>query len=188
MGNFSDAYKIVSVNEGLYNKGGVGISETYRGIDRKQNPNWKGWVIIDRYKPLDTAGMNLALSLNKDLQAEIISFYVNGYWNPIKLSQIIDQNICNTCLDCAINQGVGIAAKFMQCACNSLKSGSLIVDGIIGNKTLTVINSLDPELVYNEINNLRRDRYIYTANSNPDFKQWLKVWLKRLTPYNHNLS
>lgn len=187
MADFNKADQIRKANEGLYNPGGRGINETYAGIDRGANPNWPGWKIIDSHKPALVPQMNLALSLDKSLQISIINFYVVGYWNPLKLSQIVDQNIANNAYDCAVNQGVGIAAKFMQRACNGLKIGLLVEDGLIGNKTLAAINSLDPELVFNEINNLRRDRYIDTANSNPDFKQWLKPWLKRLVPYNHSI-
>lgn len=181
MADFNSADQIRKANEGLYNPGGRGIAETYAGIDRKANPNWHGWAVIDSHKPALTPAMNLALSHDKQLQADIINFYVNNYWNPLKLSQVVDQNIANNLYDCAVNQGVGIAAKFMQ------RAAGVPVDGIVGPKTLAVINLGNYENVYNEINKLRLERYINTANSNPDFKQWLPVWKRRLVPYNHNL-
>lgn len=194
MGNFNQAYVLIKQNEGLYNPGGTGIKETYAGIDRGANPSWTGWKIIDSHKPATTSQMNLILAKDAALQADIVNFYVNNYFNPLKLAQVMDQNIVNNCLDCSVNQGVGIASKFMQMACNTViqhvgeKIGLLVVDGIIGMKTIAIINALESELVYNEINTLRRNRYIDTANSNPSKKGWLKAWITRLTPYNHSLN
>lgn len=187
MANFSDADQIRKANEGLYVAPSNSGAETYAGIDRGANPNWSGWVIIDKHKPALVPAMNLVLSHDKELQANIIQFYINNYWNSLKLSQIIDQNIANNAYDASVNMGVGIAAKFMQRACNALKSGVLIVDGIIGNQTLTIINSLNGEDVFNQLNELRKNRYIDIANADPNKRQFLKTWLARLTPYNHNL-
>jgi hypothetical protein len=187
MASFNDADQIRKANEGLYAPKTSAMSETYAGIDRSANPNWSGWAIIDKHKPALVPAMNLALSHEKELQAKIIKFYLDNYWNPLKLSQIIDQNVANCAYDASVNMGLGIAAKFMQRACNALKSGALIVDGIIGNQTLTVINSLNGEDVYNQLNELRRDRYIDIANAEPNKRQFLKTWLARLKPYNHNL-
>lgn len=197
MGNFTDADKIRKQNEGGYAFAGRGIAETYQGVDRIANPNAKIWPIIDVIKkanPNITAKeMNLTLASNKEVQAYIINFYVTNYFNPLKLAQVIDQNIVNCAYDCSVNQGVGIAAKFMQMACNNViqhigaKISLLVVDGQVGIKTIGIVNALEAELVYNEMNSLRRNRYIDIANSNPDKRQWLKTWLQRLTPYNHSL-
>lgn len=192
MGNFNEAWNIVKQNEGGYNPG-IGTKETYMGIDRGANPSWSGWKIIDSLKPITTAAMNIKLSQNKEIQANIIKFYVDNYFNPLKLAQIIDQNVVNNLTDCSINQGTGIAAKFLQMACNASlievgdKSLPLVIDGAIGLKTITLANALPGESIYNHINLLRESRYRDTVVKNPSLKQWLPVWLKRLTPYNHNL-
>ena len=53
MAIFNLAYKKLEVAEGGYvndpdDKGG----ETYKGISRKANPNWAGWISIDQIKKL----------------------------------------------------------------------------------------------------------------------------------------
>jgi lysozyme family protein len=186
MANFTDAYKIIAQSEGGYLAPSKSVAETYKGIDRKANPNWPGWAKIDKLKPATTAALNLMLASDKELQADIINFYLVNYWNTLKLSQVVDQNIANTLADCSVNQGVGIAARFAQLACNKL-GRKLAVDGQIGSLTLFAINNEPVEKLYNIINELRRDRYIDTANNNPELRQWLKGWLKRLVPYNHDL-
>ncbi len=51
MAKFIDAYKKVLNNEGIYsNDPDDAGGETYKGISRKANPNWDGWISIDAIK------------------------------------------------------------------------------------------------------------------------------------------
>jgi lysozyme family protein len=172
MADFLTSFEITMKSEGGYNPG-TGERETYKGIDRGANPNWSGWAIIDSLKPKSVHDMNEALSLNANLQSQIQSFYKFNYWDVLQLDKVNDQQIANNLADCSINQGSGIAAKFMQIACG------VTVDGIIGPQTIGAINSGNAEDIYNSINTLRKSRYSITKN----FAQWGHSWLGRLIPY-----
>ena len=118
MADFLTAYAITILkNEGGYNPG-TGEKETYRGIDRGANPDWLGWRIIDVYKRdnpgANTAKMNVILSQNNALQIYIQKFFKADYWDVVNLDQVTDQQLANNLFDCSVNQGEGMARKFMQ--------------------------------------------------------------------------
>jgi lysozyme family protein len=189
MADFEKAYKItILANEGGYNPG-KGEKETYMGIDRGANPHWSGWPLIDKIKadhPGITAHeMNIVLGGNAGLQADIKNFYKAGYWDTAKLDQVKDQQLANNLFDCSVNQGSGIACKFMQQACNTVIDSSaaklpkLTVDLNPGVKTLSTFNSLSAPKLMGAINTLRSDRY----HQSDGFAEWGPIWLNRLTSY-----
>jgi hypothetical protein len=190
MADFTKAYKITILgNEGGYNPG-IGEKETYRGVDRGANPHWSGWLIIDDIKRnnpnLSTGKMDILLSQNIALQANIEKFYKANYWDTVNLDSVTDQQLANNLFDCSVNQGEGRARRFMQIACNyvitSYKSTikPLIIDNQIGQTTLLAFNSLPPTMLNAEINLEREASYRTDAG----YAEWAKVWAKRLIPYN----
>jgi lysozyme family protein len=184
MGNFQESYKITVLgNEGGYNAG-VNEAETYRGIDRSMNPHWSGWAVIDSLKPFKSdQSANLLLNQNKDLQADIINFYLNGYWNPLQLSRVTDQQVCNILFDDSVNPCEISAAKVMQTACGAC-GVPISVDGQIGDKTIQAVSSIVPKTYYNAIVAIRTFHYNNEVVKNPKQRIWLKNWLSRLVPYN----
>ena len=188
MAEFFKAYLITMDNEGGYNPG-VGEKETYKGIDRGQNPHWDGWEIIDSVKKenpgIKVADMNRLLAQIPGLQDDIAKFYKANYCDVVALDKVNDQQLANNLFDCSVNQGSGIAARFMQKACNEVidtvgsKMVKLAVDGVIGLKTLATFNSLAFPKLNVALNSLRRARYEESAQ----YAEWGHVWLKRLTNY-----
>jgi len=189
MADFIKAYKITILgNEGGYNPG-IGEKETYRGIDRGANPQWNGWPIIDTIKKsnpgLSISKMNVLLSQNLSLQTNIEHFYKASYWDTVSLDQVTDQQLANNLFDCSVNQGEGMARKFMQAACNyvivAVKSTTklLVVDKKIGLATLNALNTLPPVEINAEINAEREASYRKDAG----YAEWGKVWQKRLINY-----
>jgi len=180
MANFNEAQAITGKTEYGYNPG-IGEAQTINGVDRSQNPKWQGWTIVDnilnRCPQLTPHQLNLIFDADTELQNMILSFFKVNYWDVLSLDEVNDQQVANTCYDCSINQGSGIAARFMQIACNALHV-PVIVDGQIGSKTLAAINSINPVAYYDEINTLREARYKASNN-----KEWIADWLSRLTPY-----
>lgn len=189
MANFNTAFKITILgNEGGYNPG-IGEKETYMGIDRGANPNWSGWQIIDTLKKanpgLSTGHMNLLLTQNIVLQQSILHFYKANYWDTVNLDHVNDQCLANNLFDCSVNQGEGLARKFMQVACNYVITDSksplrlLVLDHIIGPGTLATFNTLPAPALNAEINAEREASY----RTDGKFAQWGKVWLRRLLAY-----
>ena len=130
---FEDALKIVLGFEGGYvndpaDKGGA----TNYGITAStlESAKTKGWV------PSNVTIKNLKLDHAKTI-------YKKGYWDVVKADSLphpLDLII----FDMAVNHGPNTAVKLFQQSLNSiLKSGpSLVVDGIIGPKTLTAVKDV----------------------------------------------
>lgn len=173
MANFLVADSITAKTEAGYNSGN-GEAETAMGIDRGANPHWNGWVIVDGYKPCTAAEMNHALLGNANFMPLVHSFFKANYWDALKLDFVSNQQVADNLFDCSINQGSGIAARFMQ------QASGVKFDGVIGPQTLNAINNGNDEAIYNTINQLRRERYEVSAVAHPE---WLNSWLGRLTPY-----
>jgi len=189
MADFSKAYDItIYGNEGGYDPG-VDENETYRGIDRGENPGWNGWQIIDVYKrdyPLaSVAKMNVLLNGNNILQQKIVSFYKANYWDAVNLDKVNNQQLANNLFGCSVNQGSGLACRFMQHACNTVINQAqsalapLAIDLQIGPATLNAFNQLPADQLNAAINTEREASYRKDAG----FAQWGQVWLKRLKNY-----
>ena len=175
-------------NEGAYNPG-IGEKETYMGVDRGANPNWPGWYVIDIYKRdnphASVQKLNVLLGTNLNLQASIYSFYKANYWDTVNLDNVNDQQVANNLFDCSVNQGEGMARRFIQVACNEVieklnsKVSPLVIDRKIGAATLNAVNSLPAADLMNGINDLRLASY----KQDSGYAEWGKVWAKRLTSY-----
>lgn len=130
---FDDAFKIVLDFEGGYSndpadKGGA----TNYGITAStlESAKAKGWV------PSNVTIRNLKLD-----HAKVI--YKKGYWDVVKADSL-PHPLNLIIFDAAVNHGPNAAIKLLQQSLNSiLKSGpSLVVDGIIGPKTLTAVKDV----------------------------------------------
>jgi lysozyme family protein len=177
MADFLTSFKITNRNEGGYannphDKGG----ETYMGISRKNWPLWHGWNIIDTEKSqFGLNGINEALSQNNSLQQLVHDFYKHNFWDVNKLDWIKDQQIANNVYDFGVNSGTNRAADYLQQCVHTA------IDGIIGSKTISAVNSGDAKTIYNSYNELRK--MFYTRLAVGDQQQFLKSWLSRLVPY-----
>lgn len=172
MANFTIADAITEKTEAGYCNNGS-EAETAMGVDRGQNPKWSGWEIVDGLKPNTDANITHILFNDQNFMSLVHSFFKASYWDVLKLDSINDQQIANNLFDCSINQGSGIAARFMQSACGTIQ------DGIVGQHTVDAVNNGDAEAIYNQINSLRKQRYENTHG----FDQWGHSWLGRLVPY-----
>jgi lysozyme family protein len=74
-------------------------------------------------------------------QAQI--FYFQNYWRPLKCANISHLTVALCLFDTAVLYGVGTAALMAQEACGLVGGAVLKFDGIIGDKSLAAINSID---------------------------------------------
>lgn len=110
------------------------------------------------------------------------------YWQPMRLDEIANQNVANKLFGMAVNMGVHQAAVYAQRAANGLIhsrvtppscSTLLFEDGMIGEKSLSAINALDPMAYYALLCDWCRQHYIHVASINPAQAANLQGWLKR---------
>lgn len=189
MADFLTAYnKTVIGREGGLNPG-IGENFTYRGIDEGENPHWPGWptvhAVYNANKAAGVAHVNALLAADAALQANIQSFYKANYWDTVKLDLVNDQKLANNLFDCSVNQGEGLACKFMQIACNYVAAmvkatiKPLVIDLKIGPGTLAAFNSLSAPRLMLEINAEREASY----RNDRQYAQWGKIWEERLENY-----
>ena len=98
------------------------------------------------------------------------------YWNKWKADEIKNQSIANILVDWVWMSGLGTIKKIQSLF-------GLTADGIVGNKTISYINSHDQEEVFNKIWNRRKQFYESLVARNPSQKVFLKGWMNRLNTY-----
>jgi len=149
MKNYDDILKFIILNiEGGYtndpdDRGG----ETKYGITKK---------VFERYKKK----YKLSYEDIKDLTIEdAIKIYERFYLNNYYLNLIVDKKILLLYIDMIINHGIRRATKILQKSINTLKNKenifndipNLIVDGILGKKTVSLLNKITNYTCYNRL-------------------------------------
>lgn len=189
MSNFKRAYERTMGHEGGYafNPKDTG-GETYKGVSRKNWPQWGGWKYVDGAKNQMTsmpaygtsAYKEWAKHLNKCLdginvlQNLVESFYRDNFWK--RLGEINDQRIAEECFDKAVNCGV-VAYKWLQ------RASGVGDDGQIGPVSIARINSLDPVQLLADFNTLAERYYNRIIENDPSQSVFRKSWLSRLKGY-----
>lgn len=186
MANFDKAFSLTLSAEGGYandeqDKGG----ETYKGIARNFNADWDGWKIIDNLKK-DTKNFPKNLDSDSSLQSYVKQIYKKKYWDVNNIDNITNQDIANELFDTGVNQGVKTSAIYLQQALNLLNKNQqsykdLLLDGAIGNITLSVINNHpNQKAVLKTMNILQGKKYIEICEKNPEQEKFFYGWLNRV--------
>ena len=185
--NFDIAFETIVKIEGGYvndpdDKGG----ETYAGISRKFNPDWKGWEKIDELKKENNFPKNL--KTNPVISQMVKDFYRETFWDDLKCDSLPGL-ISREVFEQAVNIGKRTAAKHLQRAVNLLNdNGKLFedvnVDGVIGEKTITAVSKVcklgeRKDLLFNILNILQGSRYIMLMERNPVYEKYIG-WFKRV--------
>ena len=122
MANFEIAYNLTAKYEGGYaNVKGDNGGETYAGIARKFWPNWEGWNIVDKNKPLK----HNQFIKDDNLKAAVKSFYKRQFWDSFMGDKINDQAIANRIYDFGVNAGVSASIKMVQRALGVTETGKI---------------------------------------------------------------
>lgn len=114
-------------------------------------------------------------NLTKDFAKNI---YLKKYYLGNKLDKVINNKVALSIFDWAVNSGRrGI--KKAQIVANKF-GANLIVDGIVGNKTLEAINNINPEAFLKEYHEMQRTFYKNLAAKDITQEDFLKGWLNRV--------
>jgi lysozyme family protein len=185
MANYKEAYKVVMGHEGGYaNDPDDTGGETWKGVSRKNFPNWRGWHIIDSYRHKPNFPANL--SADADLEAAVQEFYKANFWDVLRLDNIKDPKIALEMFDTAVNCGVGTAARYAQIALNVLNNNQKLYldtaeDGIVGNETVRLINNhTKPLTLLKVLNVLQGSRYIEISRKKATQEKFMNSWLSRV--------
>lgn len=99
------------------------------------------------------------------------------YWNRAKGDSIKDQLVANIIIDWLWNSGY-YALKNAQLVANTFGAG-LLVDGVIGRKSVHSINAIDPNQYSKKLHQVRLEFYRGLAARKPSQKKFLKGWENR---------
>ncbi len=184
MAEFKYAWEQTSKHEGGYSidpadPGG----ETFRGIARKRNPQWPGWVKVDEMKK--GPGFPRMLELDPDINDEVETFYLD-IWERLRCNQIIHQRIANELFDAAVNIGAQRAVIFLQSALNVHNKSpqsriDVKIDGVMGDQTIAALTAAKSDYAWiaeSQVD-LRRAFYTQLAINNSQFRRYLHGWLSR---------
>lgn len=129
MAKFIDAYKKVLNNEGIYsNDPDDAGGETYKGISRKANPNWDGWISIDAVKKSHPTTFKGILKKTPELEKKVQDLYKDKYWDCFELDDVPNQLVAEQMFDTAVNQGQTAAIKFAQRVLDLRETGKWSLD------------------------------------------------------------
>ena len=166
--NFLNAYDNLIGHEGGYANNSADIGgETYKGISRRYNSDWSGWNIIDNLKPSNfnpqnkehKKQLNQELSQNEELQTLVKEFYYENYWKKFR-GDDLPYEIAEELLEQSVIRGTWkTAGKTLQEALNLLNRNGklfpdLVVDGIVGPKTLQAVNLVNKRRLLTVLNGL----------------------------------
>lgn len=96
------------------------------------------------------------------------------YWDACRADRIESQSVANAIVDWAWNSGTVTAAKELQ------KALGVTVDGVIGNVTLSAINSIDAETMFDLVQKTRIAYLERICVSRPANKKFMKGWMNRV--------
>jgi len=155
--NWDKCFDLVIVNEGGF-------------VDNKLDPGgvtnwgctqavWEGYI-----------GHKVTVDDMKALTKEDVKpLYKKRYWDAV-YGDALPSGLDYCIFDCAINSGVGRAAKFIQ------EVVGVFPDGAIGNKTITAITQIQPVTAINEFCD-KRQAFLESLKTFPIFG---KGWTKRV--------
>ena len=172
MADFNKAFPLILAQEGGYvddpdDPGG----ETYKGIARKKQPEWIGWIIIDSMKK--QPDFPKSLDVHQNLQAEIQRFYKAVFWDKVGGDRINDQDIANSIFDFAVNAGVSTSVGLAQ---QVVGSG---YDGVIGPQTIQSINAFEPAHFNAAFTVEKCRKYITICKKRPESRKYFFGWIDR---------
>ena len=180
--------------------------QTYRGISRKNFPQWEGWEHVDEvvnsydpsFKITRSKNIDIELKKNLDLHAEVVKFYEHNFWKPLHCKEMA-QDVANKLFDIAVNQGLHTAGKYFQTCLNRLNNSGkhysdIHVDGKIGPKTVTAYKRFEDtyktssyrsyrsniNVLVNALRAEQAERYNHIVDMDDSQEKFYYGWLNRL--------
>jgi lysozyme family protein len=113
-------------------------------------------------------------------QAEAYRIYEEKYWKPSRADKML-WGLCLVHYDCAVNNGVGGAAKLLQRALNDLADTEVVrIDGVIGPASLAAIERVSGDELARRYLSTREACYHGIVAREPGQGVFLQGWLNRL--------
>ncbi len=115
-----------------------------------------------------------AVDIRKLSEAQAKAIYKQDYWDQVKGDRIDDQAVAEAIFDTAVNMGPRTTVRLVQLVLD-IES----VDGIIGNKTLAVLQQADTSLFMAQFALAKIARYVNICKRNGSQRRFLLGWVNR---------
>jgi lysozyme family protein len=142
--------------------------ETYRGISRKNFPNWEGWAAIDLYK--EEQGFPAGLDTDINIQGKVLRFYRKNFWD---YDGLLDQDVAWKVFDLGVNVGKVHSIKILQKAVGTNQ------DGVYGPNTERLANSHPQGSLEPMIRTAAELYHKDIVQEYPEDAEFLRGWLRR---------
>lgn len=177
MAKFNLALSKVLFHEGGYVNDPDDLGgETYKGVARNSHGSWTGWSLIDQGK--SKPNFPKSLEANTKLQNLVEEFYLDTFWQPLKADQIQNQTSAASVFDFAVNSGITNSVRLVQSIVGTQ------IDGVIGDKTLIKINSMDFGHFQAALAVAKIEYYMNIIRRRPTSKKFLLGWISRSLSFN----
>ena len=119
------------------------------------------------------------LDIKNLTREEAIEIYRRDWWDKYRYGDIKDQDVATKVFDLSVNMGPAQAHKLLQRAVNWVSDAGLVVDGILGPKTLLATNAAEPMKVLQALRFLAAEYYYSLAKARTESRTFLFGWLNR---------
>ena len=153
-------------------------------IDKRDPGGVTQWGVSLRF--LRTIGLDInkdgkvdehdIIAINKPGAKEI---YREFWWDKYHYNAFNELQVAAKVFDLAVNMGANASHKLLQIAINKLTGESLIVDGILGPKTLYAANLQDGEELRQQLRECAKYKYKNILAYNPAMEWARNGWLRR---------
>ena len=128
------------------------------------------------YRGVEKCSQDDVLKITKNDAAKI---YELKYWNTMRLDRIRNKKIALILFDHGVNSGPISSIKLLQEVLNDSFGESLLVDGVLGNKTDASISKSDGSRLCRKLIQKIQTRYVAICQKNPEQLVFLMGWLNR---------
>ena len=153
----------------------VGIEGGYANDPADPGGETRFGISQRSYPELDIAGLSV------DQAREI---YKRDFWDKLRLDEVTDQALAAELFDSAVNCGAMSAGRWLQQSLNLVGGhvlNGLMVDGVVGSKTLVAVNScVFPQALLKCLNGFQFIRYYDLVQTDITRRKFFRGWLRRI--------
>jgi lysozyme family protein len=169
--------RLLPFEGGFSNNSNDSGGETYRGISRKNFPNWRGWNRIDQCKGLPNWPKNIEQFWQGELRQLVEQFYRSEFWRPEY--EMLSQDVANKVFDIAVNAGARVAVKLLQRAARAARGMEIDDDGSWGPNTEAAIAGCNQTCLLIALRSEQAGLYREIIARNPSQEVFRGGWTKR---------
>jgi lysozyme family protein len=109
---------------------------------------------------------------------DVVPFYRHEFWTPLNCNRIKEAGIATAIFDTAVLYGITQAGVMAQQTLN-LSGGLLRVDGLIGDRTIELLNQIPRSAFLNDFKRFVMQRIDHLVKTNPRTEKFRQGWENR---------